>query len=316
MSSPYPPGSPGPDPQWQPQQYEVSPFGDRGQPGGQPGGQPYGGGQPAAPQYGQGQPPGSPYGPGGYPAGPYGAEAPGTAYGVPPAGGPGYPTPDYPASGYPGAGYPAPGYPAPAPPVPAKKSRTGLIITLACVGALLLVLCGIGGYAAVQGTVGIGLGAKNSATTLSTPDSAGGLTKKPGDTVAASMKRELDGEEEFATTIGAAYTDGSDTTVYVWGGTMDSSLDSVENHLDDFFSGLSGDSVTVSGQHSVDPPSAVGGSMECAKVDFGSSGAKGGVCAWADRVALVGVMSLTSDEPTVETLAGKLLPDVVHKGGS
>ncbi|GIL27078.1 hypothetical protein [Actinocatenispora comari] len=299
MSSPYPPGSPGPDPQWQPQQYEVSPFGDQGQP---PGGQSYGptapqyGGAPA-PQYGGGQPAGPQYGGGGYP-GPYGAEPPGTAYGPPPVA-PGYPTPGYPPA-----------------PVPAKKSHTGLIITLVCAGAVLLVLCGIGGYALVQGSVGIGLGAKNSATKLSTPDSAGGLTKKPSDRVAASMKRELDGEKEFATTIGAAYTDGSDTTVYVWGGTMDSSADSVENHLDDFFSGLSGDSVTVSGQHSVDPPSAVGGSMECAKVDFGSAGAKGGVCAWADRVALVGVMSLTSDEPTVETLAGTLLPDVVHKGGS
>lgn len=314
MSSPYPPGPPGPDPQWQPpapQQYEVTPFGDQGQPGdypydGQPAGPQYGGAPPAVPQYGGGQPNaqyggGQPqYGGAGYPPGPYGTESPGTAYGLPPAAGP---------------GYPAPGYPAVAPPVPPKKSRIGLIITLACAGAVLLVLCGIGGYAVVQGGVGVGLGTKKSATTLSTPDSAGGLTKKPSDRVAASMKRELDGEEEFATTIGAAYTGGSDT-VYVWGGTMDSSVDSVENHLDDFFSGMSGDSVTVSGQHSVDPPGLVGGSMECAKVDFGSAGAKGGVCAWADRMALVGVMSLTSDEPTVETLAGKLLPDVVHKGGS
>jgi hypothetical protein len=228
---------------------------------------------------------------------------------VPPAGGPGYPAPGYPASGY-----PAPGYPAPAPPVPAKKSRTGLIITLACVGVVLLILCGVGGYAGIRGLAGIG--AKKSATTLSTPSSAGGLTKKPDDRVAGEMKRQLDDEEEFATTIGAAYSDGSDTTVYVWGGTMDSSLDSVENHLDDFFSGMSGDSVTVRGQHTVDPPSSVGGSMQCAKVRFGSNGAWGGVCAWADRLALVATMSLTSDEPTVETLAGKLLPDVVHKGGS
>ncbi|BCJ33714.1 hypothetical protein Athai_12170 [Actinocatenispora thailandica] len=316
MSAPYPPGTPDPDPQRQPPQYEVSPFGDQQQGGGaQPAPPPYGGSQPAPP-YGDVPPPGPQYGTarqygsGGYPPDPYGVEAPGTAYGAPPA------APGYPAPGYPAPGYSAPGYPAAAPPVPAKKSRTGLIITLVCAGAVLLVLCGIGGYAFVQGTVGIGLGAKNSATTLSTPNSAGGLTKKPNDTVAASMKRELDGEDAFATTIGAAYTNGSDTTVYVWGGTMDTTLDSVANHLDDFFSGLSGDSVTVSGKHSVDPPSAVGGSMKCAKVSLGSSGSKGGVCAWADRVALVGVMSLTGGEPPVETLTGKLLPDVVHKGGS
>ncbi|MEV6930338.1 hypothetical protein AB0M46_38455 [Dactylosporangium sp. NPDC051485] len=256
------PGPYGPPPATQPAPgYPVS-----GQPGG---------GYPAAGQRGAG-----------YPA----AAQPGVGYptSAPPSGYPVSAQPGYPVSAQPAS--PAmgqPGYPPPqptfAPPPPPAKKGKGLKITLAVVGAVLLV-CAV--VACVYFYPFIKEG---NAHVAAPPTLPGDLTKETGDSATtlsdsaeSSLRSDVKGLEEVATGV---YTAGGNTdqlvVVVAATGTFLSPGSEVDNAFKGFGNSASKTSVGTATSY---PAGELGGTVKCADGKASTeAGAKFALCAWADH---------------------------------
>lgn len=197
-----------------------------------------------------------------------------------------------------------PQYPAYPPIQPPRKKSHGLLIGLLLGGGALvvvvLVVVGALLYPTIAGTT------NDSATTISAPNQAGGLTKDTTDSAANGVT-----DNGLKDTVSALYknADGSQQVFLLGGRTT---IYAIDTDIDSYFAGLGKAGATVSGRKSYDDGSELDGQLQCAKATTATLNAAS--CVWANHGGLVATLAndLTPDAMAKTTQA--MLPDVVKLG--
>ncbi|MFJ9697961.1 hypothetical protein [Kitasatospora sp. NPDC101183] len=214
---------------------------------------------------------------------------------------PGYGAAQQPPAGYPGApgGEAYPGYGgAYAPMPPQKKSRKGLWITLAAVGAVVV----LGGGAVAYFAYDVVSSAGTQKIVL--PADFKDMKRNDDSPVTAAMEKAMtdslgkgDGNWQ-PTGVAGLYQDAQSQPQLIVAGAYGKILNP-KQQLDEAFNGVASKGSTISDRHSVDA-GPKGGDMECGTLVEADS--KIGICAWADTSSLVMVMKMDPE--------GNATPDI------
>jgi hypothetical protein len=182
---------------------------------------------------------------------------------------------------------------------------------------VLMCLCGVGVVAILgsqlDDTTASSPQSSRPSVTFAAPNTIGSLKKSTDQAKADGLRGSLR-SAGLTDPFAAAYEDGTTPTrtVLVWGGFGKAFGTDPQKELDSFFaSAVKGlDGATIGSRADVST-GAVGGKMECAKID--GLGIMVTVCAWAGNNAVLGIMATGLDQTKGTAQAQAVLPNVVIK---